>query len=58
MDNEAKAKEIADKVTRAQDDLDRIGGLYEMAFKGALLGLDPNADAAAAYLSFWESLND
>ena len=33
------AREIADSVARVKDPYDRIGGLYEMAYKGALAGL-------------------
>ena len=39
------AREIADKVMKVKDEYDRIGGLYEMAYKGALAGLTYWANA-------------
>lgn len=36
---EVIAKQIADKVMKVESDWDRVGGLYEMAYKGALAGL-------------------
>ena len=36
---EAIARKLADEVTGALCEFDRIGGLYEMAYKGALAGL-------------------
>ena len=36
---EAIAKRLADEVMKVKSEFDRIGGLYEMAYKGALAGL-------------------
>ena len=36
---EAIAGQIADEVMKVKSEYDRIGGLYEMAYKGALAGL-------------------
>ena len=38
-DNEV-ARKLADRVMKVKDEYDRIGGLYEMAYKGALAGLN------------------
>ena len=37
--DEKIARRIADRVMKVKSPLDRIGGLYEMAYKGALAGL-------------------
>ena len=36
---EATAREIADRVMNVKSDWDRVGGLYEMALKGATAGI-------------------
>lgn len=37
-DNEV-ARKLADRVMKVKDEWGRVGGLYEMAYKGALAGL-------------------
>ena len=38
-DNEV-ARKLADRVMKVQSKWDRVGGLYEMAYRGALAGLN------------------
>ena len=38
-DNEL-ARKLADRLMKVQSKWDRVGGLYEMAYKGALAGLN------------------